>query len=126
MSKTILFGLLIGLIIIGAYSYLLNSKYVESSKIWKTYELSYITFQAPENFTVEMNDSNLINNGMAHIKPFKRTEKRGPGGVLIDSISFKGLQSYEDALKYYKFNKDIKVSRIKEFGNGHEITGQRY
>lgn len=98
--------------------YYLAPRNVKPSEVWKTYELSNITFQAPENFSVR-----IVDKYQAEIKA---TDKDGEGFLWIDSGVYRFLADYNEAIKYYKSDAKIRNSKIREADYGVFITGQRY
>ena len=97
-------------------NYLLAPQYVKPSDKWQSYELSNITFQAPDNFNVR-----IFDKYQAEIRYFDK----GEGSILIDSGVYRFLANYEEAIKYYKSDKKIKEAKVKDMPYGTLITGQR-
>lgn len=97
-------------------NYLLAPQYVKPGDKWQTYELSNITFQVPDNFTVK-----ILDKYQTEIRYFDK----GEGSIWIDSGIYRFLSSYDEAIKYYKSDKKIKGAKIKKTDYGTLITGQR-
>lgn len=98
-------------------NYLLAPQYVKPSDKWQSYELSNITFQVPDNFTVK-----ILDKYRAEIRYFDK----GEGAIWIDSGVYRFLASYDEAIKYYQSDEKIKGAQIKKTFYGAFITGQRY
>lgn len=96
-----------------------NQNFVQISDDWKNYSLSNISFQAPDNFRV-----NIIDKYRASVTP---ETKFNDLGINIDSGVYRYLRSYQDAINFYKHSDKIKIYELKELSNDKaRITGQRY
>ena len=96
-----------------------HPSYLQAGENWQTYSLSNITFQAPDDFKVT-----LTYKYQAKIEaPTKWSDTT----IWLDSGIYRHLKSYEDAIKYYKFDKKIRVFDLKELGqNKVYLRGQEY